>query len=380
MKKIEVELGTKYVIELRNRINQISSIDDNNLFYVELGKIVDWLYLIPVFSSGFEYLEQQGLVTSLKRNRMRKFLFSQLIDVWKDINSLINTEKLDYIHSAEIYKNYDPITIIADLIALNKFENVDNLYQEIRLICEVLSYNEAYKKQIEKYLYFHINGHEPEFSGGYAYNDWIKLNQEEDLFKKELDNSNWGSWDHVKYISYLITLHDWRWQIKEWSLIYKKEEYLYYLHRVGNHLFDYINGIIKNPSTLTVSDANVFETPIMNVAAGKIEFQNMGALIFNPKTNPNSGADNLKATSETEDLANAIAKSKAGGLTFQNAKKIITDPSPLVADINSRLRKQAIGIKEESLVNIIRAGNGMRSRLFFKVVPLENIISKNSST
>lgn len=364
MKNVKGDDNALFLLkELRHRIAQISSIECGADFFGELANLVDWMLTVRAKFKGLDYLEEQMVFAQHEIVKVRGELFDECLKVWESVSLSSKSDVRAYLRTDHRYREYDPIDNVDSIIKRINPYNADYLYHEIRWIFDVLAGNPKYLEEYSQYFIFHINGREPDFSGGNAFNIFLEFTRLDTQLKDDLGNTVWGAWEQLKHMLNLANGGNRLVQFSEWAKVYKKPEYVLYSNRVANYLFDVIMGIVIYNRTLRFDDISELVVPDMKTIGEELYFWEDHLSFDSTKS--------YGAHSSTFELASNIASSESG-ITYEQAKRVVKsdDPSPIIANINLRLRSSQIGMERSGIVNVIQYGRGKGRRLLFRLIPV----------
>lgn len=354
------------VEELRNRINDLSIVN-GELYFLEISRLVSWMNNIPSFRKPLLFLDYQ------KRSKYKQ-LFTILRDlsiegkhIWIKIKEKVpfpleNTPEYPKQALAKLKQYYD----------MDIEYNTINIYHQLRILIEYLA-TTSHSKIISDYYCLHTDTKIPLIRGR-IYDLFIDYGKIEGKIKLEASNTAWGSWENLKQVSYLSQEYDSIYQLKEWSKVFSKEEYFVHLHKVLNHLFDWI--FLNQKEEINVDD------PLLDYAVWNEDFtydNNIfkvgiyGEVTFNPDRSPWIGGKNER--SKTDCFVEALVGAKDIGIDQKSLiDKARIDKRDLKSFVNSKndvfenARKRG---KVQADIRISKIGKNKNSKYRILVIPIE---------
>lgn len=357
--------------ELRNRINNLKNLNNDVLFFEETANLVGWLENLPSLSKPLGFLELQKRKKDEKVVEILRGIYSEGKLVWGKIQKIpINLENIPEPPS-------QALALMKQYYDMGNVYNTIWVYHQVRILVEYLAY-QPHSDIIANYFSLDEETKTPLIKGK-IYNLFLEYSKMEDALKKETTTTDWGSWDNLKFVNYLCSREDSIIQIKDWSKVNPRDEYLVHLYRISNYLFDWFVldtkvSIYNNPQFLDFAiwnDEFKFKNNIFKVGIyGEVE--------FHPEKSPMKINNEIRRN-PTELFVEALVQAKNLGIDKVSlAKKssiAVRDIGAYLNNINRTFNNALKSGKVKAIIEAIYIGEKGNPVYKLIVVPYEKNIS-----
>lgn len=292
--------------EFRNRINDLQKINNSGPLFREVSRIVEWLDALSLFKQPLLFLDLQKRQKDRESLVILKKIYDEGKEIWQKIKTVpFDLEKI-------------PENIGHSLAMLRQYYELGNphysisVYHNLRILVEYIASTPESKKIDEHF----DKNNELNFPllKGQIHDHYLTYAREEDAVKKEIATSIWGAWDNLRFVNYLVIRNNDLPKIGDWDKMFTKEDYFVYLHKVLNHIFDWI---FLNKKTKIGKDDPLLDFAVWddsfkfedNVA----KFGIYGEVKFYPEKSPSKLNNDNKPTS-TQLILENVFKSKDIGI------------------------------------------------------------------
>ncbi len=347
----------KHIDEIRSRIKNVNLILNNKLFFEEVDRLIIWINSNKHFIEPIDFLNSERFLLSKKLSNILNDIYLESVVVCNKIKSLdIKSNTI----SPKFDNAFAALTFMIN--SKNKYNALD-FYHETRYAVEELA-NTKHQKSIQEYLHFNENNNP--LLGGKIYMLFLKYNFLDQEFKKSLETTNWGAWIMLQEIHILSNTQDPIYQIKNFTEIFKREQYSVFMVRFSDFVFDYYD---RRMSPIDIKDLEQDAVWDRNftIKNHTLLLSVYGSIKFEPNKSP------TQAQNGVEKFVKEIIKSGKEGLSIKQLQTLCSlndnDISSFTTHMNNRFDKARINKIMKAIVMIKRYGERGNKKIKLIVSP-----------
>jgi len=343
----------RHLNDLRQRIVQLSLIEDKKLFFQEVARLVDWIESTPIFNEPITYLELLRQKEEAVISTMLRTLYEELKIIWEDLL------RLNWKNTAipeSVLKRRDHLNLMYS--SPYKYSALD-FYRSLKYLVEELVCSE-YPEDLTKYDEKLAAGRVDEIIS-----DYEEKNRE---LKNKFENSNWGSWAMLKQVLLLSKTTDADYQLTKWSEVFKKDEYYMHLNKVADFIFESDNKKFNNEINSQLEENSIWRSDF-KVENHTLNLAEYGNVPFDPQKSPLGNVD----TGSVERFVDYIVSSGTHGVPSKEVKQKLSladnDIGSFIAHLNNRFEKLFNKGELLAIVRFSRYGKRGNQMIKLTVIP-----------